>query len=458
MKIRFLAFIAGLALAACDSTSEPAETPEVRSAQVVASDVPVIRHLDVTLERAAHIEVVYWASGRPKLRVSTSEPSKQHRIFLPRLYAGSAYTYEVRSVNEAGEKSEARTGEFDTGDLPADIAALQLNATGSPTEPLTMIELMITNNGVNGALIADESGEIVWYWRTETWINGLVRRENGNFVFLDNDSGLVEMRPDLEIVRRLRNGPNMAYGLIHHDLTVSPQNTILFLARENRVIRDTTIVGEAIWEWIPETNQVVKKWSVFDHFNWDTERGSGSAPNNWLHANSITMGQRGNVIVSARNMDQVFSISPDFQRVEWRLGGPGETIAPLDADRFYGQHSAFEVAPNRVLLFDNGITRPASDGWSRALELEVDVTNRRAAKLWEFRPAPDNNAVRVGSAVRLANGNTVASFGWGQGSPIVVYEVTPAGSIVWQMTANEQFNRVYRMRPMADIAGEAEVN
>jgi hypothetical protein len=444
-----------LGLLACDSPVDSGPPPTVTSVMVDTAG-PIFRYLDVALQRAAAVEVTYWTEGAARLQITADSAAQRHRVFLPRLRAGRSYSFEVRSTNARGS-SDAHTGSLTTGALPSDLAGLKFTAQGTPTQPLTMVELMISNTGFNGAFVADATGEIVWFWRTRGQINGVSRRANGNFVMLDADSGLVELTPDARVLHRLTNGSTRPYGLIHHDATVTAQNSVLFFARDTKVIRDTTVVGEAIWEWVPESGVTTKRWSSFDHFNWDTHRDWQTAANNWMHANSIQIGPRGNTIVSARNLDQVFSIAPDFRSLEWTLSGPNATVPLTEEARFHAQHSAVEVAPNRILLFDNGLGRVNNQAWSRVAEYSIDPATRRATLVWQFRPSPDINAMRVGSVVRLSNGNTVAAFGWGQGFPIAVYEINPAGQIVWSLTGNGGFNRVYRMKPLADIGGEVEI-
>ncbi|MGH7468475.1 MAG: aryl-sulfate sulfotransferase [Longimicrobiales bacterium] len=457
MKRAFLFVMTAVLTWACDSPTETGPPPAITNV-VAESSGPLFRHLNVTLAGQGGIEVTYWTEGRARLRVRVDEPSRAHRVFLPRLASERTYTFEVRSLNARGESSPAQNGTVTTGALPAELAALRLTARGRPTQPLTMVELMITNTGFNGAFIADADGEIVWYWRTVGWINGVSRLANGNMVMLDADSGLVELAPDASVMNRLRNGNDKPYGLIHHDAIVTPQNRVLFLARDPRTIRDTAVVGEAIWEWQPQSGVVTRKWTSFDHFDWSRDRGPQTAANNWMHANSLMVGARGNVIVSARNLDEVFSIAPDFRSIEWRLGGPNPTLQLAQSDRFFSQHSAVEVAPHRILLFDNGLGRPGAQAWSRIAEYTLDPSTARATLTWQYRPQPDINALRVGSVVRLANGNTVAAFGWGQGFPIAVYEVSTAGQVLWSLTGDPTtFNRVYRMKPLGSIAGEVEV-
>lgn len=450
----FLVACCSVSLSACDLFDSGPDGARIQSVSVDSSAGPLLRWLEVKLDRPARVEVNYAAAGTEPLRVITDEALSTQKIFLPRLRSSRNYLFSVVPVS-----SEAPTvaGTFRTGALPDDVAQLRFTpARGTSTAPLYFVEIMITNNGFNGALIVDAAGEVVWYWRSEAWITGADRRANGNFLLMEEGPGLLELTPDQRIVRRLDNGQDKPYGIIHHDAIVTPQNTVYFLARDRKVIRDTTVVGEALWEWTPETDVVAKRWSSFDDMDWDTERAPASAPQNWLHSNSLFIGPRGNVVVSHRNLDQVISIKSDFSGLEWRLGGPGATITPAVADQFFGQHSAAEVAPNRVLVFDNGFGR-GLESWSRVTEFQIDPVNHTATKIWEFRPSPDNNAVRVGAVNRLANGNTTASFGWGQGSPIVVYEVRPDGSVAFELVASEMMNRMYRARPLQSVGGETAV-
>ena len=43
---------------------------------------------------------------------------------------------------------------------------------------------------------------------------------------------------------------------------------------------------------------------------------------NWTHLNSVSIGPRGNVVLSFRARNQVVSLSADLRAVEWQLHGP----------------------------------------------------------------------------------------------------------------------------------------
>ena len=127
-----------------------------------------------------------------------------------------------------------------------------------------------------------------------------------------------------------------------------------------------------------------------------------------------------------------------------------------------GQHTAVEVSPNRVLMFDNGRDRASGELFSRGQELELDQAAGTAEVVWEFRPIPEIYAPIVSSARRLANGNTVVGFGTragvvGGSGPIAAYEVTRGNRVLWQVVVEGVPRFIYRFTPLDQIAGEEVV-
>jgi hypothetical protein len=247
-----------------------------------------------------------------------------------------------------------------------------------------------------------------------------VHRTGGNIVYQTRDFGADEITPDQRVIHRVR----LDREQIHHDLTEMPDGRIMFIGAEERRIDGTSIGGPRDWAVRGDTLNIVDMasgsakvvWSAFEALDplarvpkWQGRKVDGA--DDWTHANTVSLGPRGNVLVTFRYLDQIVSLSPDLQRVEWKLGGPGSTFRiPEAADRFYGPHTASELADNHVLLFDNGNLRPEGE-WSRAVEYQLDSTTMTARKVWEFRPQPDLFSGSQSNAVRLPNGNTLINWG-----------------------------------------------
>jgi hypothetical protein len=305
-------------------------------------------------------------------------------------------------------------------------------------------------DGFRGYVIVNRAGEPVWFFRTAGGPGGATRRQNGNFVVIDTERGLVEVNEQADIVRMLAQEGRPG-RFIHHDVVATPWNTLLFIAEDVQTRQGVPITGEAIWEWDIGTNQTSKRWSTFDHLDPVLDWSERSRATDWVHANSLAIGPRGNVLMSMHFLDQVISLAPDYGSVEWRLGGIRATIT-VD-DPFSGQHTAAEIAQGRVLLFDNGFTR--AERYSRAAEYELGTNSAR--KVWEWRPARDNWARVISSARRLPNGNTLIGFGTQQDAnlgatgPIEIFEVNPAGAVVWYLTLGGKVSSNYRATPLFDF-------
>lgn len=434
-----LVALMALVASACDS---PTDVPAVRVLSAdLATPAPFARTLSVELDQPAELAVEYWTEGDPHLRVQVSA-TQSAKLALTRLRPNRNYQYKIVGTTTSGT--------FTTDPVPADIAATLVSVTGKRTAPLVMLHLH-NPTAFKGYVILDEHDEVVWYWRTEDFTFGMTRRASGNFVLMDRVRGLVEVSPTGEVVHELAQ--DMANREMHHDVIATPSNTLLFIAFDDRMVNGAQVRGEAIWEWAPETQAVIKRWSSWDHFTLaETPAPEGRE---WMHANSLAIGPRQNVLMSVHHWNQIISITPDWRTIEWRLGGPGATFPLTATQEFSGQHTAREIASGRVLLFDNGLDR---GGYSRAIEFAIEGTVART--VWEWRATPVNFAAAVGSARRLANGNTMVAFGMNAGTlgstgPTEVHEVDAGGTPVWHLVTRT--GTMYRVEPLTSVGQEAPV-
>jgi hypothetical protein len=465
-----------LVVSSCDNEpAAPLLSSGVLSVVVDSSAGPLIRVATITLERAAPVRVTWGGKDTPVLAFEADSQKAVYKIILPRLRGDTEYRLQASIPGEGGVHETT----FGTGPLPSTLASIQLEVTGDPSLPVQLVEIAGAQADQFVGLLAVEKGHIVGYISVPPALFGMTRRSNGDIVVLHSTNGLEVHRLDGTVVHRLpQGGTATAYGRIHHDVTATPSNTLLFIADDKRQIGSVMVTGESLWEWNPESGTVIKRWSAFDHLDWATERGRGSTrsvPGNWLHGNGIQYGSRGNVLMSLRNINQVISIAPDFSSVEWKLGGDNGTLAIKEEDRVYGQHYVSESAPNRLLVYDNGFERPGcvivngvatGECYTRAVEFDIDPVAMTAKKRWQYRHTPtDIYASLVGSARRLPNGNTTILFGMygpgestspdGSTGPRAAVEVTEEGQVRWTLTVkSENPKRVYRLTPVASLLGE----
>jgi hypothetical protein len=158
----------------------------------------------------------------------------------------------------------------------------------------------------------------------------------------------------------------------------------------------------------------------------------------------------------------------------WRWGTPANYGAP-GAAQLRSQHDAHWLgdepeAPrppgDAILIYDNQATKdgsavkeistPAPDDRGR-YPLDAGHAYGPAAPTWTYGPTPGFFSMRISSAQRLPNDNTLIDAG----ESCRVFEVTPGGEIVWELdlpdtVATKGCFRAYRYsRNYAGLAGRA---
>lgn len=244
-------------------------------------------------------------------------------------------------------------------------------------------------------------------------------------------------------------------------------------------------LGATIREWIPSTGEQKIITTDFDILDPLTFRGSlsndsygvpincnGESPGpenqDWTHGNAISrLNKNSNWIVSQRSTSTVLIFEPNTFKLLLKFGvtRPSNLSFRKPTDQFYNQHDAHELDNGNILMFDDGTTRPKSEGgpYSRAIEYTLDLNKKKLIKVWEYRPKEDLQCSNVGSSRRLKNGNTIIDFG---ASNLDVKHIIEAGQKSNQTVADlsvscnlsdVQFN-IYRAIPIESIFGETQIN
>ena len=474
------------ALATQAPTPAPTPTPDPVPSVVDASASllpanPLIAQVTVALDSPARVFVEYSnpEAGRYRTAPTRSEDT-ENVVPVLRLRPETSYQFQVFVLDEDGGESPGPQGEFTTGGLPDALARMELTSTGRPTSELVLFDY--EDNPESFYVALDQDMHVVWYYAHEmtvpeefTSARTVRQKPDFNLVFLEGgplgrrfNCCMKEITPQGELVDRLVN--NEIDKWVNRDMQILDGQTVLYLANEIIEIDDTASGGDPetqvlvdsirIWDQSNHTTREV--WSALDTLSMDVRPRWGGDLKNWLRANSLELGPRSNYIVSLANRNQVISVSPDGQRVEWKLGGPNGDYKFLDpADRFYGQHTASEMPNGNILVFDNGQGRPEEEGgeYSRALELTLNTYDVTAIKVWEYRHTPDLYARGRGSAFRMPNGNTIINFETNEvDPPRVLVEADGDGNAVWTLEIRSpSLRNSFRAYTIKSIAGETRV-
>ena len=119
-----------------------------------------------------------------------------------------------------------------------------------------------------------------------------------------------------------------------------------------------------------------------------------------------------NVLVTSRNQNRIFVVDRRNRSLVWEWGRE-ELQAP---------HNATWLANGHILVFDNGVERQNSR------VLEVDPKTKRVVWMYPDGSGAEFYCPTRGLAQRLANGNTLIT----NSQAGEAFEVTPAGTMVWQ--------------------------
>ena len=251
---------------------------------------------------------------------------------------------------------------------------------------------------------------------------------------------------------------------IHHDITLSPWNTVFVLSMqvvdyngrkvEFDVIEEYSLDGDflgnfSIWDNFEEFHKyhplteldkssnlkVSKELTELNESNWGGDY-------QYYHMNNLEFVppndlegvhpafNPGNWILTFRQGNLVYILDKDTKKVLWFYG-----ITALD-----GPHAGQMLPSGNVLIFDNGYAR----GFSRVLE--VSPVNLSVEFEYSDR-ANDFYTQSQGWVEKESNGNYLIT----QTEKGRIFEITPDKEIVWEYWNPEVFDNnrttIYRARP-----------
>jgi hypothetical protein len=196
---------------------------------------------------------------------------------------------------------------------------------------------------------------------------------------------------------------------LNHDFTILPDETIIFIAYDNGC--------DKVVERSPSG-------TTRDIINLGKAEGGGAT---MCHGNAIHYSKEDDsVIVSDLDQDNYVKVTRQGQ-VTWILGGTRSTFKG-DGASWDNQHGFHILAPDRLLMFNNGAMNQGAG--SLAIEIKLDLTAKTATRAWTYTAQPSISNNVMGDVQRLDNGNTLVSYST-QG---IVHEVDAAGKLLQSLS------------------------
>jgi hypothetical protein len=260
---------------------------------------------------------------------------------------------------------------------------------------------------------------------------------------------------------------------IHHELILSPNNTIFTCSAEMHRYKNRDVNFDVILEFDLDGNELFR-WSAYENLEYlkkfhgsseldvpspvydsNCSKKVGGGCYDYYHINSVQpipstslsehdqRFREGNLLISFLTFDFIAILDKDTKNIVWSWG-PGE----IDA-----QHMPRMLGNGHILIFDNGKV----DNISRIIEL--DPVKKQI--VWEYKADPPESFFTrtMGGAQRLPNGNTLIT----ESKRGRIFEITREGKIVWEwhnpgLTKEGKKAIVYRMMRVPKEAIEPFLN
>jgi arylsulfate sulfotransferase len=400
------------------TTSDPTtpDPPEFVAPPVVLrpdlEELHLVRWVELKTDRDTTVEFS-WTDGDQVREHHVSHPATAHRAPLLGLHPGRAYTLTVSVTDEHGLSSHSEPVLFETAEVPDGFPRIGvLSHDPAATEPgLTLLDVRSADQDY--LLILDETLQVTWYMQVaEAGDAGFTERGT---LLADVDNRVLEMD--------LMGGPAGTWPdlFVHHEVHPRADGGVLTLSNASASVDEYPSSYDAPWDFRRAQIQVttVLRFEAdgtplepvpLDAL-LDTRRigfnGLDVSPGGyeWTHGNAVVPDpHKGGMLVSLRHQDAVVKLS-DAGELEWILGNPmawREAHQPFlftpEGERFrwfYHQHAAELMAPDTVLLFDNGNDQhtpyepdPGLEEVSRVVAYRLDTDAMTVEQLWQYADPP----------------------------------------------------------------------
>lgn len=291
-------------------------------------------------------------------------------------------------------------------------------------------------------LITKNDGSLAEYLRMDAQCADFRPEPNGDYTFYDWGAlAFYELDHTLTSLVKIYTC-QQGFVTDQHDIKLLPNGHVLLLGQDPEYVdmsalvpggNSSAVVYGLVIQEIDADDNVVFQWRSLDHYKITDALGVDlTQPTiDYLHANAIDLDMDGNILLSARHLDEITKIDRTTGDIIWRWGGINNQFTFINDSLGFSYQHDIRVLPNgNMTLFDNGNLHDVQI--SRACEYTLDQAAMTATLVWQYANPLETFSISMGSVQRLNNGNTL--IGWGSSSSPAVTEVTPDGVKAFEMS------------------------
>jgi hypothetical protein len=231
------------------------------------------------------------------------------------------------------------------------------------------------------------------------------------------------------------------------------EGNALVMAHDPQFVDMSQIVPEGdtnaiVMGWVIQEQDINKnvifQWRSWDHYlitdaheHVDLTESSIDP----FHGNAIEVYSGNELLLSARNLNEITKINWNTGDIIWRFGGNNNMFEFVnDTLGFSMQHDCRRLENGNLSLFDNGTYHP--DNISSFIEYAMDEVNFKATLINRFQHIPDAYGKIMGNAQESDDGNIIV--GWGSSSEPAITEFDTNGEILAEINIESINYRAYR--------------
>lgn len=399
---------------------------------------------NISCSEPVDVVVKYWreddASHIFTSTVSTGK--KQHVITLTNLRPATAYRYKILTTR-GKEHSASNVYGFKTRALPfwlQDVFTVVTPQFENLPSEFRKGYIMLYQREVPGILyFVNYKGEIFWYHRVDNTgfkVAQFTERQSILSILGDGTyetsygNQILELSLTGDTLLNLIKGTNDFTQTIHHEILLTPENNIVTITVEERVMdlsavggnKNDTIKTDGIIV-LDRTGEKLWHWTVFDVLNPLKEKNILKEKKDWMHANSLTYTPDGNYLISFYNNGQLWKLNSKTGELIWKFGNGGDF--KLNGAFPEQCHAVHYINDSTIMLFDNGTSAKTS----QVYKISLDEKNKRGSVVLDLLLPKDVFNERMGSA--YMTGESAMLICASKRNTVLLTK--PDGTNLWQM-------------------------
>lgn len=274
------------------------EEPVVTTAAALHEvPVPLARKLTLATDEPTRVTITI-SDGITSSKVKFKTYATSHELPVLGLKFDTAYTVLVKVTDAAGNSTGAGALSIAPISAPAAFPSITKNVTGnSHAEPGVLLFTVAAQHlsapvEAGWVTITDNDGDVIWLYEAPA-ATEVLRLDNGNLLIQSSPvwhTDTVEVDMLGQTVRTWITRKNPDYNdpsadaisvdidSFHHDLHVLPNGNLITMSTElklvpdfprtetnvNQLLAPASFVNPTLAEFVPETGEVVNRWSVID--------------------------------------------------------------------------------------------------------------------------------------------------------------------------------------------------